>query len=166
MLRLALLVLSLLTINFGSAKQNGAAGQRNKTGEVQGSVVDAITNQPVHSAVVILRKSEDSGVGTYTDATGKFAFRDIDAGTYTISAEHDGFVADPKAERRSVTITAGVLNGAGTLKLNRTGAVSGRVTDASGEAISGANIQLQAWKAKKNQPSPVSDASSDDRGNY
>jgi carboxypeptidase family protein len=164
-LQLALLVLSLLMFGSGPAKQS-AADQTNKTGEVQGSVVEASTNQPIHRALVILRKAEDISVGAYTDAAGKFTFRDIDPGTYTVWAEHDGFVVDPKAERYSVTVAAGVSNDGGTLKLNRSGVVSGYVTNSSGEPITGANVQLQPWKVKKNQPSAVSYGTTDDRGNY
>jgi hypothetical protein len=161
-----LLVLSFLIYGSGQAEQSGD-DQTNKTGEVQGSVIEATSNQPVHRALVTLRKVENLGVGTYTDATGEFRFHDVDPGTYTVLAEHDGFVPDPKAERTSVTVAAGVLNEVSTLKLNRTGAVSGHVTDSGGEPITGANLQLQPWKVKKYRPSGISyGGTTDDRGSY
>lgn len=153
----------LLTGSFSQTAQNSAG--TGKTVEVQGTVVDATSNDPIRKAFVILRKGEDAGVGTYTDDAGKFVLHEVESGTYVISAERSGFVADPKAPQHTVIVSSGEPLDPIVLKLNRTGAISGNVVDASGEPVAGASIQLQPLNPKKNQP-VVGYATSDDRGTF
>jgi hypothetical protein len=158
-----LLVTALLSGSPSHAAQS--LGATNKPGEVHGTVLEAASNAPIHKALVILRKGEDAGIGTYTDAAGRFTLHEINAGTYLISAEHNGFVAaDPKTQWQSVTVNTGDAGEPITLKLNRTAAISGRIVDADGEPLVGANVRLQPVNPKKSQI--VVYASSDDRGNY
>ena len=160
---LLLLLPSLLFGSFSQATQG--TGEANKTGEVQGTVLEAASNEPIRKALVVLRKGDEPGVGTYTDEAGKFALHAVDPGTYLISAERSGFVADPKMPRQSITVQAGDAGEPITLKLNRTGAISGRIVDANGEPVTGAGVQLQSLNPKRGRPA-VGYATSDDRGNY
>jgi len=142
-----------------------SVGATDKTGEIRGSVTEAVSHAPIHKALVILRKGEDAGIGTYTDAEGRFILHEINAGTYLISAEHSGFVAtDAKTQWQSVTVNTGDAGEPITLKLNRAGAISGHIGDTDGEPLVGANVRLQPLNPKKSQI--VVYASSDDRGNY
>ena len=156
---LILLLPALLLASFSQSP-----GTADKTGEVQGTVFDATSNEPIHKALVILRKGDDAGIGTYSDEAGKFTLREVDPGTYLISAEREGFVAESKTRWRSVTVIAGNADEPVILKLNRTGAISGRILDADGEPVTGASVQLRLLNSKKGQP--IGYANSDDRGSY
>src|SRR5256885_5811448 len=46
-----------------------------------------------------LFRSNDRGIGAYSDAAGNFAFQPVEPGSYTLSAERDGYVADRKSTR-------------------------------------------------------------------
>ena len=76
---------------------------------LEGKVVSAATGEPVRKANLILRGTE-MGPSSYpvsytttTDASGKFAMKDIEPGKYRLHANRGGFVrsstarADPRA---------------------------------------------------------------------
>ena len=53
-----------------------------------------------------------------------------------------------------------------SLKLLRTGAISGRVLDTDGEPVMGANIQIQVASQKKGAARPGFGATTNDHGEY
>ncbi len=147
------------------------AGQDNqpqppKKGSIVGVVVDAKSGEPLRKATVILRRDQPSGIGATTDAAGKFAFEELEPGSWTITVEKDGFIAAKDSQRRVLTVSAGESTKDVTLKLVRTGAITGRVTDADGDPIAGANIQVLPARARKGNARPGAYATTNDRGEY
>src|ERR1700688_2881022 len=64
----------------------GACGLAGTTGVINGTVVDASTNQPLHGARVTAASPSQS-LTTTTDASGHFAFVSLAPDTYTISVQ-------------------------------------------------------------------------------
>ncbi len=141
-------------------------GEQPKPGAVEGRVVEAGSDEPVKKALVILSRGEKDQVGTYTDSSGKFQFTPVEPGAYTVTAERDGFVTPPRTEPVVATVKPETTESGITLKLVRTGAVSGRVLDSDGESLSGASVQLKPVGPAKPGPGGALWAGSNDRGEY
>ena len=138
------------------------AGAAEKPGRAEGRVVDAGSGEPIRKAMVILRRNQESGAAAYTDAKGEFHFAELEPGAYALSALRDGYVASRKEPPVVVTILPEKTQLDLTVKLVRTGAVSGRIVDADGDPVSGASVQLMAAKGKREGGF----ASTNDRGEY
>jgi hypothetical protein len=133
-----------------------------KPGGAKGHVVDAVSGEPIRKAVVILRTGPDGGTAAYTNAQGLFHFESLDPGAYTATASRDGYVADRKAPPTVVTIQPEKTESDITLKLVRTGAISGHVVDADGDPAAQALVSLEPLVGT----GPSGPASTDDRGEY
>ncbi len=83
------------------------------------------------------------GIGTTSDAAGKFTFQDLEPGTYAATTSRDGYVAARESLRQIVTVKAGETADELKLKLLRTGVISGRVLDSDGEPVRNAFIQIR-----------------------
>jgi hypothetical protein len=123
--------------------------QPSGSARLTGRVVAADDGSPVRRAYVSLSGLPDSEKRAgpsrvyvsrivETDVNGRFAFADLPAGSYSITAAAvSGFVrpARPKeatlGEGRTVEMT---------VRLERSGAIEGRVRDASGDAVLGAQV--------------------------
>ena len=138
------------------------AGAAEKQGGAEGRVVDAGSGEPIRKAMVILRRNQESGAAAYTDAKGEFHFAELEPGAYALSAMRDGYVAGRKEPPIVVTILPEKTQSDLTVKLVRTGAISGHLVDADGDPVAGASIQLIANKGKREGGF----ASTNDRGEY
>ena len=133
-------------------------------GAISGHVVQSKSGDPVKKALVILKHGQEPGAGASTDASGAFRFDDLEPGSYVISAESTGFVLDPESERSVVNVKPESGQSEVTLKMIRTGAISGRVTDSDNDPVVGATVQVVPVTQKKGGVS--SNAATDDRGEY
>src|ERR1035438_10244483 len=77
--------------NFPPQAQTGKAS-------VEGSVLDAVTREPVKKASVML--NGQVGLNAVTDSSGHFAFRQLPAGQYMIQAHSEKYPS----------VTAGMQN--------------------------------------------------------
>jgi hypothetical protein len=141
-------------------------------GSIEGFVVSSMTNKPIAGAQVTSLKLPDRAPGangvitgvliaqlggappdrpaTTTDASGHFAFSNVDAGTYQISATAEGYAKEqtappPNAQtgmNTSVTVGAGQAANNVVLHLMPGGTISGRVTGGNGEPLVGMDVQL------------------------
>ena len=109
-----------------------------------------------------------------TDSEGKFAFNNLNAGTYNILTTASGFVRQQYGQRTP--------NGQGTpfplaanqtmkdvaLRLTPTGTVSGRILDENGQPAMGIPVQLlrQVYNPTGKVYQAVASISADDRGQY
>jgi hypothetical protein len=134
-------------------------------GAIHGHVLESKSGGPVTKALVILRRDREPGTGTSTDLSGAFRFDDLEPGAYAFSTERTGFVLDPESERSVVNVKSGPGESEVTLKMIRTGAVSGRVLDGDGEPVTGASVQVAPINRKKDGI-PSFAATTDDRGQY
>ena len=82
MLRKTLLYLAFVLFSTLSFSQ---------TGTLQGTIIDAMTNEPIPFANVVLTKNGNQSAGTTTDFDGKYTIKPIDPGTYNIKATFVGY---------------------------------------------------------------------------
>lgn len=96
---LALLVFSvLLLLPLSAAAQDGA---------IEGTVLSS-GGQAISSANVVLESDADTRQGTSTGADGTFAFRDLSAGTYTLTVSSVGYESAARTVRLDGARTASV----------------------------------------------------------
>jgi hypothetical protein len=111
--------------------------------DVEGRVVNASTGEPMHKALVWLSrrqaKSDVKLIGS-TDPEGKFRFKRVRPGDYTLAAQRNGFL-----ERRHDSVLALKANDHLkdiVLRLSPAGAISGKVIDEDGDPVAGAEVRL------------------------
>lgn len=137
-----------------------------RKGAIHGHVVESASGDPVRKVTVILRRGQEPGIGAVSDASGAFVFDDLDPGAYTVSVERTGFLFDPGSERIVAQVQPAPAESEITLKLIRSGAISGRVFDSDGEPVTGASIQIVPAGQAKRVPQQSYNAVSNDRGEY
>jgi hypothetical protein len=64
-------------------------------GEIRGIVIDSKTKEPVAGAIVFARsEANPSGVNALTEDDGRYVFLNLPAGSYTVTANYAGVVAE------------------------------------------------------------------------
>jgi Carboxypeptidase regulatory-like domain len=121
---------------------------------LEGTVVDAITKEPVRKARVTLALSareRDFDLVATTDEAGHFRFAEVKPGTYTLIAAKGQFINGSYGETKLggaptlLKLSAGDRLKDLTLRLFPAGAISGRVLDTDGEPVPGEDVVL--WSA-------------------
>ena len=105
---------------------------------------------------------------TESDAAGRFEFRDLPAGRFSLMVQRKtGFVA-PKGVR-AVQLAEGAAESV-TFRLVRTGAITGRVLDESGEPLARAMVRANRFEVSvtfgRYPAGTMSSATTDERGIY
>jgi len=143
---------------------------------IDGQVLDAATGDPVKKAEVLLRKvnSQESPYGAMTDARGHFAIEDVEPGDYRLWVERNGYIRSEYGARRPNHPGTILALGRGQrlrdiiLHIVPQSAITGRVFDEDGEAIS--NVQIQALQYSyvrgKRQLVPSESGLTNDLGEY
>lgn len=150
-------------------------------------VVNAATGEPVSKAMITLQGSLSGSqvnaeamakVATYTvsaSGSGEFEFKDVDPGTYRLSASRRGFVdASQRGLNNSTPLSSVVRVAAGQdvrsvkLRLTPQAVITGRVTDSDGEPFQGVQvIAMRRYFVQGNSTvAVVSAAVTNDLGEY
>ena len=116
------------------------------TGRLRGRVVAADTGASVRRAQVRI-SSPDIGTKTaFTDAQGRYEFKDLPAGRFNITVSKSGFVSmqygqsRPFQPGRPIDLTEAQVLEKADVALPRGGAVSGRILDEFGEPVADASV--------------------------
>ena len=137
-MRLILVLLTLISL------------QTPQSGSIDGSVVRYGTNEGVPRAKVTLTpvgSSAQQGQAVLVDSDGKFAFRNLAAGQYRLSASRDGYVNSEYGQRGPngsgvpVTLTAQQHATDIRIGMTSTGAIGGRIVNRYGEPVGNASVQ-------------------------
>jgi protocatechuate 3,4-dioxygenase beta subunit len=126
-------------------------------GSIEGIVLRAGTNEPVEEARVILIPPATSGPSSQgvlvtTDSGGKFTFKDLDAGSYTLAFECNGCVRQEFGQRTfpgngsSIQLGPEQAKKDLVMRLTPTGSVSGRIRDRDGQPLVGVPVQLMKYR--------------------
>jgi len=176
-------VLALLQSPFSPARPQDARPA------VEGVVVRAGTNEPLQNAQVTLIRTVASATAaqaasdgiasntaqTVTDRSGRFAFRNVEPGSYRVAAARNGYARQEYGQRvfgglgRVLTVNAGHSDETITIRLIPAGTVTGVVRDPSGEAIAGLQVQLlrHVYSASGQRTFATAGTDrTDDRGEY
>ena len=168
------IVLSLLWLQA----QPAATPSQRPTAMIVGRVVDAGTGRPVAGAVVsITGATFRSGAPPrlMTDSQGRFLYRNLAAGSYSLSVSKGGYVTGSYGQRRpeggsqQVELADGERATDVTIPLWKYGTIAGTIVDEAGQPMVGVQVRaLQKRIVAGRQtvrPLGVSLAS-DDRGIY
>ena len=165
------------------------AGAATGTGVITGRVLDAASGQPIAGAMV--RAGRPSPTATpllidpggpppiseavYTNASGAYVLRDLAKGAYTVSVQAPGYIGGshgqqlPEGPSRAVALEddGRVLNA--DVRLWRPAAISGVITDETGEPIVGTEVRVlrRTFSGGRIALAPVGGSTTtDDRGVY
>jgi Carboxypeptidase regulatory-like domain len=130
-------------------------------GNVHGKVVEAASGQGIRK--VIVRLSADGGephqeYTTATDAFGQFQIEGILPGEYSVIITHLGFVlSNSRPELQTVTLAPGQRITGLLYKMEATGVITGKITEADGDPLQGVTVSVTAVGQSGN-PVPTGDA--------
>jgi len=125
---------------------------------LEGHVLSQTTGEPLRKANLHLAMLQRLGVGpansqmpryvVSSDAGGKFAFEDVEAGRYSLSADRAGYVRQNYGARAAnsggtnLTLDSGQEIKGIVLKLVPQGVISGRVVDEDGDPMGSGFVEL------------------------
>ena len=153
---------------------------------IVGRVIDPTTQRGVSSVVVTLNGGPARAPGpsgpsqltvppqVFTDADGRFAFRSLTRGNYTLNATKSGFSPGgfgrtrPGGPTKPLQLDDGEKLADVTIRIFKLGSISGQVMDEAGEAVVGAQVRLyrRALVAGRRVLTQANGTSTDDRGIY
>ena len=175
-----LIVLTMLGVSLAAQTPPPAA----RDGVITGQVVDAVSGKPVGAAIVSISGAVLSGrVGPgsgqplriLTGGDGRFVFRDLPAGSFTIAATKGGY-ADGASGRRvvagpsqPVVLTAAQRIADIAVQIWKNGAIAGTIVDEAGEPVVAVQVRAarRMFAAGRRRFVPAgASATTDDRGVY
>jgi hypothetical protein len=148
--------------------------QQDRLCSVQGSVTNALTGEPLRKAYLRLLPTlgGKQSFHAVTDVEGKFTFEGVEAGTYQIDAQHQGFV-DREYDEQEGSGTEFKLNAGDKLadvsvKLMPQGVMTGRVTDDDGDPWPHSEVKLakSTFKNGRRHLEFTENAEADDQGQF
>src|SRR5215471_5162080 len=114
---------------------------------VIGTVVDSTTGARLSGAQVTITSFDtQEAVGMLTDENGRFAFEDVPAGKYVLSAKRKGYLEQLYKEHQQFSTS--IITGPGLntenlrFELRRGASISGVVIDEAGEPVRNAQVSL------------------------
>lgn len=147
---------------------------------IEGKVTSAVDGQPLKKAVLTLMPQQQTGgfmqrpPTALTDADGKFLFKDLDAGRYTLGITRNGYARQTYGQRvaggpgTTVALVSGQALKDILVRLYPGASVNGRIVDEDNEPISGVRVQAMrmGYMRGKRQLVAGGFGATDDRGLY
>lgn len=156
------------------APRDPAARPATGTAVIRGRVTAADSGMPIRRGTVTLGGAQRPR-SAYTDHEGRYQFTALPAGTYTVFANGGNHRAAYQAASYGSTASnprgrpLQVANGQQLedidIALPRTGAITGRVTDATGDPVARVQVSVLAMR-RASQPMQSGGASTDDLGQF
>lgn len=169
--------ISVLPAGGGEPMQMMPPGRQMKTGtgRIKGRLLAADTGSPVRRAQVRLSGSEVLPKSVATDNEGRFEFKDLPAGAFTLNASKSGFVAVNYGQKRPfepgkpIELVEGQSVENADIMLPKGSVISGRIMDEFGDAV--ADTQVSAMRStwsngKRRLQSTGRTATTNDLGQY
>ncbi len=147
-MRAPMLSILLLAVSLGAASGQDTG----KLGSIEGRVVNTATGEGIRRADVLMRGSgaavrgvrSETARGVSTDAEGKFKFQGVEAGTYNLMVQKQGFVPErgPGYVGRGIRVAPGQEVSGLEYKLQPFAVITGRVVDDEGEPVQGIAVNV------------------------
>jgi len=146
------------------------------TGRIRGRVVATDSPNPVRRAHVRITGPDIAAKSALTDADGRFDFRELPPGRYTLQASKPGFVSVQYGQTRPFEQGKGIeladqqsIDNA-NIVMPRGGVIMGRVVDEFGDALPDVSVSAmrQTWSNGRRRlvPSPGRIAQTNDLGQF
>jgi hypothetical protein len=144
---------------------------------IAGTVVAADTGRPVRRAHVTLSSTApDVTLSVSTTDDGHFAFNDLPAGAFTLTASRLGFIDSVLGQKQPgsgrpgtpIQLIDGQHADRVSMAIARGGVLTGTVVDDTGQPEFGAQVRVYRWTMRSGERSLASAGSTttDDRGQY
>jgi hypothetical protein len=143
---------------------------------VEGTVTNLLTGDVISKATLDLQSTTEPTVRypAVTSIDGRFTFRNVKAGRYSLTASRSGYVRSqygqrgPNSNATTLTVVAGQRIDSIRIGMVPSGVISGRLLDREGEPVPDA--QVHAWKITYRDGwrvlVPVDSQASNDLGEY
>jgi Carboxypeptidase regulatory-like domain len=122
----------------------GQTSAEQRLANVQGKVIEEISRQGIRKVIVHLIGQNGNSHQEYTTATdvlGQFRVEGMMPGEYSVTVTRAGFVrANPEPEEASITVTAGQELTGLVYKMQATGVITGKITEADGDPLQGVTV--------------------------
>ena len=125
--------------------RDSSTATQSGTATIRGRVVAADTQEPLRNARVALG-GISSVQPVFTGDDGRFLFSNLPSGKYTLSARKAGYAATSFGQRRPdlppipIALEAGSVFSNAELRMPRSAAISGRITDEFGDPLEPATV--------------------------
>jgi Carboxypeptidase regulatory-like domain len=148
-----------LSVFFASNARAQDAGLPQDKGTIAGTVIDAVSGQPLKGAEVRLRaipstsapgsqsasESLPQPITSNTDAGGRFGFDGLAAGRYFLLASHDGYANNNRPytglRGKMLMLAPGQHVNDIVVRLVPNGTIAGRITDELGKPLRGVSVE-------------------------
>jgi hypothetical protein len=171
-------ILIMLSVCFAPSAdaQNAQLTQEKCT--IGGTVVDAVSEQPLRAAQVRLRgiagasAPVSQSMTASTDATGHFVFEGISAGRYLLLASHDGYVNgnndNPGLRGKLLSVAPGQHLNDLIVRLLPDGVIAGHITNEAGKPLRGVSVQAMksSYPRGRRELHDVAHATANEAGEY
>jgi Carboxypeptidase regulatory-like domain len=136
-----LVILISAALLMGAFQDKPAVEQQKAS--IEGTVVDAASGKPLKDVSLMLSSTAAAGsrTGTTTDEAGHFLIKDLEAGSYMLSARHARYAFQMFGSRSGLMSVARLTLAAGQalkqidFKLQPNSVISGKVVDEEGEPL-------------------------------
>src|SRR5574339_384396 len=143
----------------------GMGPRQPKTGtaRLRGRVLSIDNGGPVRRAQVRIMSADIGSKSAMTDAEGRYEFRDLPAGRFTLSATKAGYVTvqygqtRPFESGKPIDLSEGQLMDKADFSLPRGSAISGRLVDEFGDPVADALVSAMrsAWVGGRRRLQPT-----------
>jgi hypothetical protein len=171
---LALLVIAGQTA-LGQTRPGGVAepfgpDTRRGTASISGRVLATASNVPVRGAEVVATNERGGRVAATTDENGAYRIDRLSEGPWRVTVSKSGYVTWQFGQRRAFQPPPPILltrdqQFAADIALTRGGVISGRIYDAAGDAVAGAQVRVYRARiergARRLKPVGVTDLTDD-----
>lgn len=132
------------------------------TGRIVGRVLASDSGTPIRRAQVRLTAPEIGAKTSLTDAEGRFEFRDLPAGRFSLNASKSGYVnvqfgqTRPFESGRPIELADKQVLDKADIAMPRGGVISGRITDEFGDPVPDAMVTAmrQTWANGRRRLTP------------
>jgi protocatechuate 3,4-dioxygenase beta subunit len=160
----------------GGVQQEAPEVKPEDMGSVSGTIISALTGEPLRKASVSLTTRGRGGrpLVASTDASGKFTLTNVAPGEYRLVGSRNGFVRQEYGARQpgrsgaALTVNKAQNVTQANIALTPHGVITGRIVDEENEPVQGVQVQAMRTGYAQGRKQLISNggASTDDRGIY
>ena len=141
----------------------GARQYKTGTGRIRGRVVSADTGAPIRRAQVRISGPDIGAKAALTDVDGRYEFRELPAGRFSLNATKSGYVSvqygqtRPFEQGRQIELADKQVLDKADISMPRGSVISGRIVDEFGEPVADAMVSAmrQTWMGGRRRLVPA-----------